>query len=77
MAARGRLRQAFWGKRVELLGVGPRPLPREKLTASALATSIRVAVTDIAVRCNAKELGEKICAENGIASAIKLIDKYV
>lgn len=66
--------QAFWGKRVELLGVGPGPIPREKLTAAALANAIHIAVTNERMKRNAKDLGERIRAEDGIDRAVKLIE---
>lgn len=69
--------QAFWGKRVELLGAGPGLIPREKLTASALANAIHIAVTDDRMKRNAKGLGEKIRTEDGIGNAVKLMEGYL
>jgi UDP:flavonoid glycosyltransferase YjiC (YdhE family) len=59
---------------VELLGVGPGPIPREKLTAAALANAIHIAVTNERMKRNAKDLGERIRAEDGIDRAVKLIE---
>jgi UDP:flavonoid glycosyltransferase YjiC (YdhE family) len=66
--------QPFWGQRVYELGVGPRPIPRQRLTADRLAESIRCAVTDMAMREKAARLGERIRAENGIARAVEVIE---
>jgi sterol 3beta-glucosyltransferase len=68
--------QPFWGRRVAELGVGPVPIPRRKLTASALADAITRAVTDPAMRARAAALGEQIRAEDGIAAAAAHIEAY-
>ena len=49
--------QPFWGQRVYELGVGPRPIPRQRLTVDRLAESIRCAVSDTAMRKRAARLG--------------------
>jgi len=67
--------QPFWGRRVQALGVGPAPIPHKKLTADALANAIRVATSDAGIAQRAKALGEKICAEDGVARAIHVIEK--
>ena len=65
--------QPFWGERVHALGVGPKPILQKKVTAESLATAIRKAITDNAMRQHAARLGEKISAEDGVASTVKLI----
>jgi sterol 3beta-glucosyltransferase len=65
--------QPFWGRRVQMLGVGPQPLPRASLTASDLAIAIRTAVSDSAMQARARALGEAIRAENGVAKAVAAI----
>lgn len=69
--------QPFWGKRVADLGVGPTPIPRKKLTAQQLADAITEAVTNHAMRQRARTLGENIRAEDGIASAIQVIERVL
>lgn len=69
--------QPFWGHRVQALGVGPRPIPQRKLTAGKLAEAIRQAVTDARMQRRADELGAQIRAENGVAKAVDLIEKYL
>jgi UDP:flavonoid glycosyltransferase YjiC (YdhE family) len=66
--------QAFWAERVRTLGVGPEPIPRQKLTAERLAGAIRQAVTDEALRRRAAELGAAIRAEDGVGRAAAIID---
>ena len=67
--------QPFWGQRVAALGVGPKPLPRRKLTAEGLAQAITQAVSDTAVRQQAAALGEKIRAEGGIGRVVSLVGR--
>jgi sterol 3beta-glucosyltransferase len=67
--------QAFWGRRVFELGVGPKPVPQSKLTAEMLGRAIHRAVTDGRVRRRAEELGEMIRAERGVVRAVKIIDE--
>jgi len=67
--------QPFWAQRVYELGVAPRPIPRQRLTVERLAESIRIAVSDMAMRKSAASLGERIRAENGIARAVAVIEQ--
>jgi len=54
--------QPFWARRVYQLGASPKPIPREKLTASNLAAGIQEALQDDAIQRDARILGEKIRA---------------
>ena len=67
--------QPFWGRRVHNLGVGPAPILRSKLTVDRLAGAIQEAVTNTAMRQRAAELGSKIQAEDGIASAVEIVER--
>jgi UDP:flavonoid glycosyltransferase YjiC (YdhE family) len=69
--------QRLWAYRVETLGVGPRPIPRTRLTAERLANAITEAVTDQGMRQRAAALGEKIRAEDGVTEAVQIIRQYV
>jgi UDP:flavonoid glycosyltransferase YjiC (YdhE family) len=68
--------QPFWGQRVAALGVGPAPIPRQKLTADALAQAIQRATTDTTMQGKAAELGAKIRAEDGVARAVEIIAQH-
>ena len=68
--------QFFWAEQLVKLGVGPRMPDAKKLTAEKLAQAIDIAVTDNAMRARAAAFGEKIRAENGIASAVEIIERY-
>jgi UDP:flavonoid glycosyltransferase YjiC (YdhE family) len=67
--------QPFWGQRVAELGVGPAPIPRQKLTVDRLAEAIQQAVTDKEMHQRAAYLGAKIQAEDGIACAVEIIQQ--
>ena len=67
--------QAFWGRRVHDLGAGPGPIPRSRLTVDRLAGAIHEAVTNTSMRQRAAEWGSKIQAEDGVASAVRIIEQ--
>jgi MGT family glycosyltransferase len=69
--------QPFWGLRISELGVGPNPIPRKKLSINSLATAIEFSVSNSRVISNAKHLREKINRENGITTAIKIIENAI
>jgi len=70
------LDQYSWANKVVKLGVGPRLPDAKKLTAEKLAQAIHTAVTDGAMRARTAAFGEKIRAENGIARAVEIIERY-
>jgi UDP:flavonoid glycosyltransferase YjiC (YdhE family) len=69
--------QSFWGQRIWTLGVGPRPLPRKKLTADKLARAIYTAANDPLMRNHASALGAAIRAEDGVGLAVSLIQQIL
>jgi sterol 3beta-glucosyltransferase len=69
--------QPFWGARTHALGVGPAPIPQKSLTAGRLAHAIHTATTDSRIRQRARACGEVIRAEDGIANAVKAIERYL
>ena len=68
--------QAFWGRRVFELGVGPEPIPQSKLTAERLGRTIHKTVTDGATRRRAG-MGQMIRAERGVVRAVKIIEERI
>jgi sterol 3beta-glucosyltransferase len=62
--------QPFWAARLHRLGVSPRPLPYEELTAEALGAAITTCVTEPAHRRRAAELARHITAEDGAAAVL-------
>jgi sterol 3beta-glucosyltransferase len=69
--------QPFWGWRVYELGVGPKWILRNKLTAEKLAAAIDQAVHDQAMARRAKELGRMIRAEDGLGMAVQLVEQFM
>lgn len=67
--------QAFWGRKVVDLGVGPEPIPRKQLTVERLAAAIRRATSGGAIRGRATALGRSLQAEDGIGRAAEIIGK--
>lgn len=67
--------QPYWGQRLHALGVGPAPIPRPKLTVERLAAALRTAVTDAEMRQRAAALGEQIRSEDGVATAVALVNR--
>ncbi len=67
--------QPFWARRVVRLGVGPKPIPRKRLTAQRLGAAIATAVTDENMRARAAALGERIRSEDGVGRAVGAIER--
>ena len=60
------LDQHGWGRSVANLGLGPQPIPAEKVNAENLAAAIQTAVADQEMREKAKRLRKRIQAEDGL-----------
>jgi sterol 3beta-glucosyltransferase len=69
--------QPFWGHRVYELGVGPRPIPRKQMSVERLAEAISTAASDANMRMRAAALGERIRAEDGLARAVAILERYL
>lgn len=69
--------QPFWAMRVADLGVGPRPIPRPRLTAPTLAQALDQALTDAPMRARAAALGQQIRSEDGVGAAVAIIDRFL
>ena len=69
--------QPYWGRRIQQLGVGPAPIDHRKLTVERLAAAIRAAATDEAMRQRAADLGARLRAEDGVARAVEIVERYL
>ena len=69
--------QSFWGQQVHDLGVGPKPIPRRKLTVDNLAQVMRTVVNDASIRQRACQLGQALRAESGVFNAMRILEKYL
>lgn len=65
--------QPFWGQLVASLGIGPTPIPRNKLTVNKLSKAIEQLVFDQQMSQKAALLKTSIQAENGIGRAVEII----
>ena len=65
--------QSYWGLRIHQLGVGPKPVPRPKLTATKLADGIRQMVNDVTMQSNAANLGQAIRQEDGVQKTVEAV----
>jgi UDP:flavonoid glycosyltransferase YjiC (YdhE family) len=68
--------QPFWTEHAYRAGAGPRPIPRQKLTAANLADAIGLAVNDQSIRRRAAHLGELIRREHGVQRAVEIFQRY-
>ena len=68
--------QPFWGKRVADIGAGPRPLPVKNLDPESLSAALQQAASDVSMRQRAAEIGEIIRSEDGVGSAVRLIEAW-
>jgi UDP:flavonoid glycosyltransferase YjiC (YdhE family) len=66
----------FWSGKVEALGISPKPIPRDKLTAENLANAINEALTNEAMNEKAAIVGRKIKAEKGIQQTVAEIENF-
>ncbi|MTE17662.1 glycosyltransferase [Streptomyces sp. TRM43335] len=62
--------QPFWASRLYRLGVAPRPVPFQNLTAEALGDAITACLSEPAHHRRAVELAHGIAAEDGTASLL-------
>jgi sterol 3beta-glucosyltransferase len=67
--------QPFWASRVEALGCGPQAIPRKKLTAEKLAKAMVEMVSSKSIITRAREIGELIAQEDGVADAARVFDE--
>lgn len=68
--------QFYWGRRTAQLGVGLQPIPIRKLTLGNLQRAIEICSKDTQIRQDAIGLADKIRAENGVRSAVKILETF-
>ncbi len=72
--------QYYWGKRIAALGVGPAPIRFGKLKTARLTKAILEGLNNQDIRQKAQKLGQQIRLEDGVKSAVDIInailDKY-
>jgi len=68
--------QPFWGRRVHAAGIGPKPIPVNKLSVGNLTQTI-IDAEGKAIRERAHVFGQAIRSENGVQYVARLITSYV
>lgn len=69
--------EPLWGDQVNKLGVGPRPIPRARLSVERLAAAIDRSISDPMMQIQAVSVGQQIRKENGVERAVELIEHYL
>jgi UDP:flavonoid glycosyltransferase YjiC (YdhE family) len=67
------LDQYYWGHRIYLSGLGPKPIWRSKLTAQTLAEAIQECLSNERIRKTAQKTGQCIKQRDGIALTVREI----
>jgi vancomycin aglycone glucosyltransferase len=68
------LDQYYWAHRVEALGLGPRALPIELVSADVLSDRISRAVSDPLIRERVNRLAPVVAARNGVTTAVEHLE---
>ena len=66
--------QPFWGERVRALGVGPKPIPRERLSVRRMTNALNLLVGTKSYQVAAQELGQRLKNEDGAICAVDVIE---
>jgi len=66
--------QPFWGRRVFSLGCGPRPQPLKRLSPGRFAEGLIELTQTDAYRARAREVARAIAKEDGVTSAVGIIE---
>ena len=66
--------QPFWGTRAEELGIGPRVIPRDKLSVNRLTKAFTDLKETKKYAVAARELGERLQKEDGAVTAANIIE---
>jgi UDP:flavonoid glycosyltransferase YjiC (YdhE family) len=69
--------QPFWGDRVMKLGTSPSPIPKAELTVDRLAAAITDAVTNPVMQHQARAIGARIWAEDGVQQAVGIVHRWM
>jgi sterol 3beta-glucosyltransferase len=67
--------QPFWGRRVQAIGAGPKPILVRSLSVEKLAYAIAESESQ-ALRERAQAIGARIRGEDGVGQALQLIEDY-
>jgi len=68
--------QIFWGSELRRLGVAGKTLQRKSLTYKSLADAIIYVLSRPELTVNAEALGKKIAKEDGVSTAVRIIEQH-
>lgn len=69
------LDQHFWAARLHTLGVSPRPLRYQRLTAEGLSRAITTAVRSPALRARAHDIAAALAREDGARQVLQAVER--
>lgn len=69
--------QFFWGHRVAAIGAGPSPLPVKRLARSRLASRFAALVERDAYATRASDIARALEGEDGCATAVKAVERFL
>ena len=69
------LDQFYWAHRIEQLGLGPRALPIDLITADILTDRLDIALHDAGIRKRSAAIGPAVAARNGAADAVLQLER--
>jgi UDP:flavonoid glycosyltransferase YjiC (YdhE family) len=67
--------QPFWGQQIYRRGLGPKPIPRDKMSEHKLARALSQLVGNPAFRENAQYISKHLRMEDGAATAADIIEQ--
>jgi sterol 3beta-glucosyltransferase len=67
--------QMLWGKRIAELGLGPAPMDPNRIDVDILSESLVRMTEDPEIRANAQAMSVKIRKEDGVANAVRVIER--
>jgi UDP:flavonoid glycosyltransferase YjiC (YdhE family) len=69
--------QTFWGHRIAALGLGSNPIQAKTMTAIELSSAIELVTGSDTIRSRAHDVGAQVSTEDGVATAVKVIEAYL
>jgi UDP:flavonoid glycosyltransferase YjiC (YdhE family) len=69
--------QYFWGDRLARLGVGPKPVPQDRLTVERLTSALKQATGDARMKARAAAVGRRVRGERGVERAVEAFEREV
>jgi UDP:flavonoid glycosyltransferase YjiC (YdhE family) len=65
--------QPFWSRRLQELGVSPRPIPVRRLTVDRLLAGVRQLATDTTMQARASRVAMAVRADAGVSAAVDVL----